>query len=61
MKKKADSLYTNKVIELTGTIKDISFLNEKVTLILYSDIEDASFICELNDNEKNKIVSLKKT
>ena len=56
--KKADSLYTDKVIEVTGTLKNISFLNKKITIILNSYVEDTNFICELNDSEKNKIVNL---
>ena len=58
--KKADSAYTDKVIEVTGTLKNISFLNKKITIILNSDVEDTNFICELNDSEKNKIVNLDK-
>lgn len=58
--KKADSLYTDKVIEVTGTLKNISFLNKKITIILNSYVEDTNFICELNDSEKNKIVNLDK-
>lgn len=58
--KKADKLYTDEVIEVVGSIKEISFLNEKTTIFLNSDFNNASFICELNDVEKEKLKTLKK-
>lgn len=50
--KKAAILYTNKLIEVTGTIKKITHLNKKNTVILNSVNGNSGIICELNDSEK---------
>lgn len=50
--KKAAVLYTNKLIEVSGTIKKITQLNTKNTVILNSINGNSGIICELNDSEK---------
>lgn len=41
--------YTNQVIEVHGIIKDISFLNNRNTIILKSDIFEQNFvICDMS-------------
>lgn len=45
----ATATYTNKVIEVHGTIKDISFLNNRNTIILKSEKFKKTFvICEMS-------------
>ena len=56
---KSDSLYTGKVIEITGTIKEITFLNKRNTVILNSNFETFGVICDINPNQKEKINQLK--
>ena len=48
---KADLLYTGKVIEITGTVKEVSFLNNRNTLILQGKNKDSGIICDMNNNQ----------
>lgn len=49
--KKADLLYTGKVIEITGTVKEVSFLNNRNTLILQGKDNNSGVICDMNNNQ----------
>ncbi|CAN0604539.1 unnamed protein product, partial [Ectocarpus sp. 12 AP-2014] len=45
----ANATYTNKVIEVHGTIKEISFLNNRNTIILKSEKFEKNFvICDMS-------------
>lgn len=57
--KKANLLYTGKIIEITGTIKEITYLNDRNTIILNSNSETFGVICDINPNQKEKIHQLK--
>ena len=56
---KSDSLYTGKIIEVEGYIKEITFLNARNTIILNSKTENFGVICDINPNQKEKINQLK--
>lgn len=56
---KSDSLYAGKIIEVTGFIKKISFLNNRNTIILNSNTDSFGVICDLHANEVEKIKQLK--
>ena len=56
---KSDSLYAGKIIEVTGIIKEITFLNNRNTIILNSNTETFGVICDINPNQKEKINQLK--
>tara|TARA_R110000787_G_scaffold55942_1_gene128807 strand:+ start:10873 stop:11301 length:429 start_codon:yes stop_codon:yes gene_type:complete len=49
--KKADKFYTRKVIEVTGIVKEVSFLNNRNTLILQGEDKDSGVICDMNSNQ----------
>ena len=49
--KKADKFYTGKVIEITGIVKEVSFLNNRNTLILQGEDKDSGVICDMNSNQ----------
>ena len=51
--KKADKFYTRKVIEVTGIVKEVSFLNNRNTLILQGEDKDSGVICDMNSNQIN--------
>ena len=61
----AKNLYSDKIIEVSGKIKEISYLNNKTTVILKSENIDFGVICELNplenieNLEKNKTIRIK--
>lgn len=56
---KANLLYTGKIIEITGTIKEISYLNDRNTIILNSNSETFGVICDINPNQREKLHQLK--
>lgn len=56
---KANKLYTGKIIEVKGTVKEISFLNDRTTIILEHENEAFGIICDINPNQKEKIKMLK--
>jgi len=57
---KSNALYAGKIIEVTGTIKEITFLNNRTTIILNSTSETFGVICDINPNQKETIYQLKK-
>lgn len=57
---KSNHLYTGEIIEITGTIKDITFLNDRTTVILKSDSASFGVICDINPNQQETINQLKK-
>ncbi|MFY9241400.1 MAG: hypothetical protein WAO74_00080 [Polaribacter sp.] len=57
--KKSNNLYAGKIIEVTGTIKEITFLNNRNTIILNSNLETFGVICDLHSDEIEKIKQLK--
>lgn len=57
---KSDRLYAGKIIAVSGFIKEISFLNNRNTIILNSNTETFGVICDVNPNQKEKIKLLKK-
>lgn len=56
---KSDLLYTGKIIEVTGYIKEITFLNNRNTIFLNSNTETFGVICDVNPNQNEKIKLLK--
>ena len=56
----ANQLYSGKIIQITGTIKDITFLNDRTTIILNTQSKDFGVICDLNKNQENNIKNLYK-
>jgi ABC-type lipoprotein release transport system permease subunit len=57
---KSNNLYEGKIIEITGSINEITFLNDRNTIILNSNNESFGVICDINPNQKEKINKLKK-
>lgn len=53
--KLADETYTRKVIEITGTVKEVSFLNNRNTLILQGKDKNSGVICDMNANQIDAI------
>lgn len=55
---KADELFAGKIIEVIGTVKEVNFLNERMTLLLKSNTNN-SVICDIHPTQKEKINKLK--
>lgn len=58
--KKSIALYEGKIIEVRGEIKEISFINERITVILSSNNKTFGVLCDMNPNQKEKIKKLSK-
>ncbi len=58
--KKADKIYTNKVIEIVGKVEEVSFLNNRNTLILQSEQKGFGIICDMNPGQLAAIMKIKK-
>tara|TARA_R110002074_G_scaffold397526_1_gene588046 strand:+ start:1311 stop:1739 length:429 start_codon:yes stop_codon:yes gene_type:complete len=56
--KQADEIYTGKVIEITGTVKEVSFLNNRNTLILQGKDKNSGVICDMNANQIDAITKI---
>lgn len=59
--KKANDLYINKLLQVTGVVKEINFLNDKNTLILQStNYSDSGIICDIHKSQIKKLTNIKK-
>lgn len=58
--KKSNEFYAGKILEVVGLVKEISFMNNRNTLILYTKNKDASVICDVHPSQIEKIKTLKK-
>ncbi len=56
----ATDKYSGKIIEVTGFVKEITHLNNRITVILNSKNENFGVICDINTNQNEKIEQLKK-
>lgn len=57
--KRSNKIYAGKIIEVTGIIKEINFLNDRNTVILKSATNNFGIICDINEVEKDKLKLLK--
>ncbi|MFC4268911.1 OB-fold protein [Polaribacter marinivivus] len=57
---KSNELYAGKIIEVTGTIKEITYYNNRTTIILnHKNRNSFGVICDLNHTEEKKSQFLK--
>ena len=56
---KTDKLYSGKIIEVTGFVKEVTFLNNRNTVILYSKHKTSGIICDINPSQIEKVKTLK--
>lgn len=56
----ANHAFTDKIIEVVGKVKEVSFLNNRNTLILQGPIEDSGIICDMNSDQFSLIKKLQK-
>lgn len=65
--KEANTRFTNKAIVVTGKIKEINYLNNRYTIILYTPYKDHHILCDVDPDqnellrnlEKGEIISIK--
>lgn len=58
--KRSTELYAGKILEVSGTIKEMNHLNNRTTIILENDDDSFGIICDINPLENKKINQLKK-
>ena len=56
---KTDKLYAGKIIEVSGFVKEVTFLNNRNTVILYSKNKTSGVICDIHPSQIEKIKKLK--
>ncbi|WP_158841821.1 OB-fold protein [Polaribacter sp. L3A8] len=57
--KKADKLYLEKIIEVSGFVREVTFLNNRNTVILYGKNKTSGIICDIHPSQIEKIKNLK--
>ncbi len=56
---KANILYNEKIVEVRGFVKEVSFVNNRSTVLLYSKDNSSGVICDVNKSQIKKIKLLK--
>ncbi len=58
--KSANSVYRGKVVEVDGIIKDITFLNNRNTIIMFGSNKHSNVICDMQSDQEELVKKLKK-
>lgn len=56
----ANKIYAGKVLEVTGKVKEVSFLNNRNTLILQGEDKDTGIICDMNSDQLKSVLKISK-
>lgn len=56
----ADKMFSGKIIEITGRVKEVTFLNNRNTVILYGQNSTSGIICDFDTNQLEEIKNLSK-
>ncbi|MGY5352499.1 OB-fold protein [Wenyingzhuangia sp. IMCC45533] len=54
----ANKKFKSKILEIEGTIKEISFKNNRHTIIIYGTANDNHVICDMKNNSNQSISSI---
>lgn len=57
---RADSMFSGKIVEITGRVKEVTFLNNRNTVILYGHNSTSGIICDFGTNQLEEIKRLSK-
>ncbi|MDT7832937.1 hypothetical protein RQM59_11135 [Flavobacteriaceae bacterium S356] len=57
---RADSMFSGKIVEITGRVKEVTFLNNRNTVILYGQNTASGIICDFDTNQLEEIKNLSK-
>ncbi|GAA4278621.1 OB-fold protein [Aquimarina mytili] len=57
--KNANSIYRGKVIEVDGIVKEVSFLNNRNTVLLHGNDKYSSVICDMQSDQIEEVKKLK--
>ncbi|WP_299436767.1 hypothetical protein [uncultured Aquimarina sp.] len=56
----ANSIYKGKIIEVEGIVKEVTFLNNRNTVILYGENKHSGVLCDMQSNQIMKVKNLKR-
>jgi hypothetical protein len=56
----ADSVFSGKIIEVIGLVKEVTFLNNRNTVILYGENSSSGIICDFDDKQIEEIKKISK-
>lgn len=56
----ADAAYAGKIVEISGRVKEVTFLNNRNTVILYGENTSSGIICDFGTNQSEEIKNLQK-
>ncbi len=55
---RADTMFSGKIVEITGRVKEVTFLNNRNTVILYGQNTSSGIICDFGTNQLEEIKGL---
>lgn len=59
-KTRIDNLYMERILEVTGRVKEVNFNNQRVTVLLKGKTNDPPYIiCDMQYNQKELVVRLR--
>ncbi|WP_027391553.1 OB-fold protein [Aquimarina latercula] len=56
----ANLIYKNKIVEVVGVVKEVTFLNNRNTIILEGENKNSSVLCDMQSDQLGIVKSLKK-
>lgn len=55
---RADTMFSGKIVEITWRVKEVTFLNNRNTVILYGQNTSSGIICDFGTNQLEEIKGL---
>ncbi len=56
----SNETYREKILEITGVVREVTFINNRNTVILHGNDIDAGVICDMTDDQAARIKQLTK-
>ncbi|WP_405206681.1 OB-fold protein [Aquimarina sp. LLG6339-5] len=56
----ANLIYKDKIVELVGVVKEVTFLNNRNTIVLEGENKNSSVLCDMQSDQLRMVKNLKK-
>ncbi|WP_108804179.1 hypothetical protein [Aquimarina sp. Aq107] len=56
----ANLIYKDKIVEVVGVVKEVTFLNDRNTIVLEGDNKNSSVLCDMQSDQFKMVKNLKK-
>ncbi|RKN05057.1 hypothetical protein D7035_21570, partial [Aquimarina sp. AD1] len=56
----ANLIYKDKIVEVIGVVKEVTFLNDRNTIVLEGDNKNSSVLCDMQSDQFKMVKNLKK-